>query len=612
MSGAPPVLRDSDIEANDSAPKKRTPQPSALARGAVGLWQSTIGPMVDGALLAIRDPKTSVEQAKGAILGLLHTVASAAVDPQAAGIEIGRSIVDPIAQDYAAGNTAGAVGRGVGTAAMLAAPFAGEIAEGAEVAGAVSKGAVKGGARAAIEPVHYGHYSIPIPAPIAGAAAGGYAARMLGLPSEVGAVVGGAAPIVRGAVSGVREALAAREASAAVPEVIPGFNVASGSTMRSPRPGVPVEPSYTPPITGALPGAPTAASAPVAAVPFEAPAPAGAGPSAVESLRAELEAQLRDGIARANGFKKGFESIPEHNPERQKIEATAAAIARAEQGVPEAAAAPVAPPAAAAVTAVPPPPAAAPQPPLTGETPNQTPGVQLEPDFLRDEVRRQNTRARTMAEGSQEATAARASHVDDIVGSNRSNWVRKMARQFKNAGMTSEDAAALPAEDLDKVSQAVGVSPWSERSADTIDQFKAALDEMWKNAPKASQKVQDITTTGLGISGSEPTGIGGLMSRKPAAAPVPEEPPAAASQPTTAGEMMQGSTPSENPKILVGREFIVNTPELSARGVITKVNRNTVTFDAPYYVTKETPDGIMHGLKISKKDLAAAKWKGKP
>jgi hypothetical protein len=271
-------------------------------------------------------------------------------------------------------------------------------------------------------------------------------------------------------------------------------------------------------------------------------------PSSVETPRAELEAQLRDGIARANGFKKGFGAIPEHNPARQKIEATAAAIARAEQGVPEAAAAPVAPPAAAAVTAVPPPPAAAPQPPLTGETPNQTPGVQLEPDFLRDEVRRQNTRARTMAEGSQEATAARASHVDDIVGSNRSNWVRKMARQFKNAGMTSEDAAALPAEDLDKVSQAVGVSPWSERSADTIDQFKAALDEMWKNAPKASQKVQDITTTGLGISGSEPTGIGGLMIRKPAAAPAPapEPPPVAASQPTTAGEMMQASAPSNN------------------------------------------------------------------
>ena len=508
-------------------------------------------------------------------LHLLKLAAEAAIPgygPQVVGGEIAHGLADPIVHAVKSGDYAGAAGQATLDALMAAAPGAGELGEAAGSAAEMVGTAIKGGIKEGMTPIRYGRLNIPVPSSVAGAAAAGYAGHYLGLPAELSAAVGAVAPVVRGGVRAVRAAMAERAAAEAaseagfgvasgttalptravsvspgiVPEAggllpgmraeleariaaqqPPGFGVAGGSTA-APTRGVPMTPGVIPDVAGSLPGAPVAASTPVAAAPVEAPPPVAAMPSSVETLRAELEAQFRDGIARANGFKKGFESIPEHNPARQNIQATAAAIARAEQGAPEIAAAPAAAP-----------------PPLTGETPNQTPGVQLEPDFLRDEVRRQNTRARTVAEGSQEATAARASHVDDIVGSNRSNWVRKMARQFKNAGMTSEDAAALPAEDLDKVSQAVGVSPWSERSADTIDQFKAALDEMWKNAPKASQKVQDITTTGLGISGSEPTGIGGLMSRKPAAAPAPapapDPPPVASSQPTTAGEMMQGT-----------------------------------------------------------------------
>ena len=541
-------------------------QPSAAARFFM--------PFVKMAADAVHYVKNPADAGPVA-LHLLKLAAEAAIPgygPQVVGGEIAHGLADPIVHAVKSGDYAGAAGQATLDALMAAAPGAGELGEAAGSAAEMVGTAIKGGIKEGMTPIRYGRLNIPVPSSVAGAAAAGYAGHYLGLPAELSAAVGAVAPVVRGGVRAVRAAMAERAAAEAaseagfgvasgttalptravsvspgiVPEAggllpgmraeleariaaqqPPGFGVAGGSTA-APTRGVPMTPGVIPDVAGSLPGAPVAASTPVAAAPVEAPPPVAAMPSSVETLRAELEAQFRDGIARANGFKKGFESIPEHNPARQNIQATAAAIARAEQGAPEIAAAPAAAP-----------------PPLTGETPNQTPGVQLEPDFLRDEVRRQNTRARTVAEGSQEATAARASHVDDIVGSNRSNWVRKMARQFKNAGMTSEDAAALPAEDLDKVSQAVGVSPWSERSADTIDQFKAALDEMWKNAPKASQKVQDITTTGLGISGSEPTGIGGLMSRKPAAAPAPapapDPPPVASSQPTTAGEMMQAT-----------------------------------------------------------------------
>jgi hypothetical protein len=77
-------------------------------------------------------------------------------------------------------------------------------------------GAAKGAAKAAVEPINFGRYGVklPIPAPLASAGAGGLAAHYAGMPEEVGAVIGGATPIVKGAIGGAQEALAARAATA--------------------------------------------------------------------------------------------------------------------------------------------------------------------------------------------------------------------------------------------------------------------------------------------------------------------------------------------------------------------------------------------------------------
>ncbi len=102
----------------------------------------------------------------------------------------------------------------VGNAAAALAPTA---VEGVKAAAPyiipATKGAIVGGAKAAVEPVTYGHLRLPVPAPIAGAAAGGYAAGQIGLPRSVGAAIGAAAPVVRGAIKGAKTAIADRGAA---------------------------------------------------------------------------------------------------------------------------------------------------------------------------------------------------------------------------------------------------------------------------------------------------------------------------------------------------------------------------------------------------------------
>lgn len=80
------------------------------------------------------------------------------------------------------------------------------VKEGAETVGTATKGAAQGAFQGATG-LHR-RFGVPVPDVATGAAVGGAAARAVGLPHELGAAVGATAPIVKGAYSGIREALA--------------------------------------------------------------------------------------------------------------------------------------------------------------------------------------------------------------------------------------------------------------------------------------------------------------------------------------------------------------------------------------------------------------------
>lgn len=117
---------------------------------------------------------------------------------------------DVMYERYKAGQRGGAVAP---IAELLAGRAASELTpEGVGTAAKATAGAVKGAAKAAVEPVTYGRFHFPIPAPLAGAAAGHYGGSVFGPEgSLIGTVVGGGAPLVKGAIQGAREALAGPE-----------------------------------------------------------------------------------------------------------------------------------------------------------------------------------------------------------------------------------------------------------------------------------------------------------------------------------------------------------------------------------------------------------------
>src|SRR5215831_9387570 len=92
------------------------------------------------------------------------------------------------------GNLPGAAGDIAGFAALGAIPTV------VEKGPAAVKGAATGAAQAATEmvPLRRMGVSISVPKPVATAAAGAAGARLMGLPAEVGAAVGGVSPIIRG------------------------------------------------------------------------------------------------------------------------------------------------------------------------------------------------------------------------------------------------------------------------------------------------------------------------------------------------------------------------------------------------------------------------------
>ena len=174
----------------------------------------------------------------------------------------------------------------------------GDIAAGA-------KGAASGAFDAAKTPVKYGRLNLQIPQPIAGAVAGGYAARELGLPHEVGAVVGGAAPLVRGAISGAKEALAARAAAQ---------TAALSSSAEAPAAAMPPRALLGPgPIVTPPPADASGPIAPVLPENYRPPVAAIAAPGATEAAAPAPPAvtpEILNQIAAQMGYKKGFAAVP--------------------------------------------------------------------------------------------------------------------------------------------------------------------------------------------------------------------------------------------------------------------------------------------------------------
>lgn len=80
------------------------------------------------------------------------------------------------------------------------------VAQPARTAVAVAKGAAQGAWDGATEPVAHGRFGLKVPASLANAGVGGYVGSHVGLPG-VGAVVGGAYPLIKGAVRGGKLAL---------------------------------------------------------------------------------------------------------------------------------------------------------------------------------------------------------------------------------------------------------------------------------------------------------------------------------------------------------------------------------------------------------------------
>lgn len=228
---APPGFQPISIA--DAYSKQSGNSPDSPEGYLGGLYKSTVGPAVDLAKGLATHPIDTVAGIGKAVIGTqdLDDIAKAVKDGnyKDAALRVGKwaqegpggrmahGIVDPVVTDLQKGDYAGAAGRATGVVLTLGAPALAEadvLPAAGDVAAAV-KGAASGAYEAATKPVQYGRFKLPLPQPLAGAAAGGYAGRMVGLPHAVGAVAGAAYPIIKGAITGAKEALASRVAAAA-------------------------------------------------------------------------------------------------------------------------------------------------------------------------------------------------------------------------------------------------------------------------------------------------------------------------------------------------------------------------------------------------------------
>lgn len=122
-------------------------------------------------------------------------------------------LVGPIAHDaYTKITTPGQRVEGFTDLAMMGLPLLSEMAPAAIESSArpmsAVSGGVRGGLKSAVAPIEYGMHRLPVPASIAGGAAGHFAGSPFGdIGSAIGAVMGAGAPFVRGAIEGGKRAL---------------------------------------------------------------------------------------------------------------------------------------------------------------------------------------------------------------------------------------------------------------------------------------------------------------------------------------------------------------------------------------------------------------------
>jgi hypothetical protein len=157
-----------------------------------------------------------------------------------------------------------------------------------------AKGAVQGGTEMGTR------YGIPLPAALVGGGAGKYALGAFGVPPEIGATVGAAIPIVRGAIRGARTALAARAATAAdATAATTDATAAAAAAPAAVRTG-PIDIGYSAPA-----GTPSAADQLAAEAQPATPAPAPTVEAATPAAPAAAEdTALLDGIAQGMGKTK--------------------------------------------------------------------------------------------------------------------------------------------------------------------------------------------------------------------------------------------------------------------------------------------------------------------
>lgn len=188
---------------SNSIPKAKPPTPAGLVGPPPGRLETAVNNLPSSLLNAVRHPSFP-----GMPVDAPQGEEELGPTPEKVGRELSgyaHSFMHPEEDPVGAGLTLAGGARGIlkhGTATTVASP------EGlAEVAGGATKGAYKGGT----EMVPMRHYGIPldVPAPVAGAAVGGFTGWLSHLPygREVGSGLGAAAPIVRGGYGGLKDSL---------------------------------------------------------------------------------------------------------------------------------------------------------------------------------------------------------------------------------------------------------------------------------------------------------------------------------------------------------------------------------------------------------------------
>lgn len=402
------------------------------------------------------------------------------------------------------GNLSGAAGTLVGGYGVPAALGAAGGTEAVRSIPTAVKGAVSGAADAATEMVPFSRYGVKIsaPKPVVTGAAGAAAARLMGLPATAGAAVGAAAPVVKGAISGARAALAdrlaaigeksaaaERAAAAAAPKRLPA--APDASFVRS----VPAEPPtpkgllgpgrtiITPaPSDGSfVPAVPDASF--VRSVPAEYPqVEGGRAPAAAAPAPPAEDTALLDGIAQGQA-KMPFAKLAPAQQEAVR------AIARRIQDPTPLTEQPAPLPARRA-------PDPGPGPAVSAEAP-QTPVRQPAPAATQDpaapvqtEVNQPETppvlespRSPYSSSGELKSPQLRAM---EIIGDNRGKRASAMAKALHENGIPLSDAKNIDATQWKSLNDSTGGKDPKGPSQETIDATLGELGKLGRSPGQAA------------------------------------------------------------------------------------------------------------------------------